>query len=105
MTGRMAMATIMRVSQNQIRKYILKGESDNPKLAELYKSSPQIKELLSVCQNFRERGHPLAVGRAEFAVQPEFAPCAADHADADEHRLLDDDHDDRGHDELSLIHI
>lgn len=25
-----------RVSQNQIRKYILKGESDNPKLAELY---------------------------------------------------------------------
>ncbi len=44
---------IQRVSQNQIRKYILKGESDNPKLAELYKSSPQIKELLSVCQNFR----------------------------------------------------
>jgi transposase len=43
-----------RVSQNQIRKYILKGESDNPKLAELYKSSPQIKELLSVCQNFRD---------------------------------------------------
>ncbi len=45
---------IQRVSQNQIRKYILKGESDNPKLAELYKSSPQIKELLSVCQNFRD---------------------------------------------------
>ncbi len=43
-----------RVSQNQIRKYILKGESDNPKLAELYKSSPQIKELLGVCQNFRD---------------------------------------------------
>lgn len=43
-----------RVSQNQIRKYILKGESDNPKLAELYKSSPQIKELLSVCQDFRD---------------------------------------------------
>ena len=43
-----------RVSQNQICKYILKGESDNPKLAELYKSSPQIKELLSVCQNFRD---------------------------------------------------
>ena len=45
---------IQRVSQNQIRKYILKGESDNPKLAEPYKSSPQIKELLSVCQNFRD---------------------------------------------------
>ena len=28
--------------------------SQNPKLAELYKSSPQIKELLSVCQNFRD---------------------------------------------------
>ena len=34
-----------RVSQNQIRKYILKGESDNPNLAELYKSSPQIKDV------------------------------------------------------------
>lgn len=43
-----------RVSQNQIRKYILKGKSDDPKLAELYKSSPQIKELLSVCQNCRD---------------------------------------------------
>ena len=46
---------IQRVSQNQIRKYILKGESDNPKLAELYKSSPRrLKNFLSVCQNFRD---------------------------------------------------
>ena len=45
---------IQRVSQNQICQYILKGKSDNSKLAELYKSSPQIKELLSVCQNFRD---------------------------------------------------
>lgn len=33
---------VQRVSQNQIRQYILKGTSDNPKLAELYKSSPQV---------------------------------------------------------------
>ena len=33
---------------------LLYTSSDNPKLAELYKSSPQIKELLSVCQNFRD---------------------------------------------------
>lgn len=45
---------MQRVSQNQIRQYILKGESDHPKLAELYKSSPQIKELLGVCRNFRD---------------------------------------------------
>ena len=31
---------IQRVSQNQICQYILKGKSDNSKLAELYKSSP-----------------------------------------------------------------
>lgn len=44
---------IQRVSQNQILQYILKGELDNPKLAKLYKFSPPIKELLSVCKNFR----------------------------------------------------
>lgn len=44
---------IQRVSQNQICQYILKGKSDNSKLAELYKSSPQIKEFLNVCTNFR----------------------------------------------------
>ena len=40
-------------TQNQIRKYILKGESDNPKLAELYKSSPQIKELFKRVSEFQ----------------------------------------------------
>ena len=45
---------IQRVSQNQICQYILKGKSDNSKLAELYKSSPQIKEFLNVCTNFRD---------------------------------------------------
>ena len=45
---------IQRVSQNQIRQYILKGRSDNPKLAELYKSSPQIREILGICKNFRD---------------------------------------------------
>ena len=42
-----------RVSQNQIRKYILKGKSDNPKLAELYKSSPQIKRTLKRVSEFQ----------------------------------------------------
>lgn len=45
---------IQRVSRNQIRKYILKGTSDNPKLAELYKSSPQVREVLGLCKNFRD---------------------------------------------------
>ena len=51
---------IQRVSQNQICQYILKGKSDNSKLAELYKSSPQIKEFLNVCTNFRDmiNGNP-----------------------------------------------
>ena len=45
---------IQRVSQKQIRQYILKGRSDNPKLTELHKSSSQIKEVLEVCKNFRD---------------------------------------------------
>ena len=45
---------IQRVSQTHICQYILKGKSDNSKLAELYKSSPQIKEFLNVCTNFRD---------------------------------------------------
>ena len=45
---------IQKVSQNQIRQYILKGKSENPKLTELYNSSPQIKEVIRVCKNFRE---------------------------------------------------
>lgn len=43
-----------RISQKQIRQYILKERSDNPKLTELYKSSLQIKEVLRVCKNFRD---------------------------------------------------
>ena len=38
-------------------------------------------------------------------VESEFAPRAADHADTDEHRLLDDDHDDGRHDERSVTQI
>lgn len=45
---------IQRVSQKQIRQYILKGKSDNPKFTELYKSSPQIGEALGICKNFRD---------------------------------------------------
>ena len=45
---------IQRIPQNQIRQYILKGRSDNPKLAELYKSSPQIRKILEIYKNFRD---------------------------------------------------
>ena len=58
-----------------------------------------------LAQNDGQRGHAFAVGRAEFAVKPEFAPRAADHADADEQRLLDDDHDDCRHDEGTVSQV
>ena len=56
-------------------------------------------------QHDRKRVHALAVGGDQFPVESEFAPCAADHADADQERLLDDDDDDRGHDERSVTQI
>ena len=52
-----------------------------------------------------QRRHAPPSRRAELVVEPELAPRAADHADADEHRLLDDDHDDRRHDEGSVTEV
>ena len=53
----------------------------------------------------REGRHLPPPRGAELAVEAEFAPRAADHADSYEHRLLDDDDDDRGHDEGSVSQI
>ena len=53
----------------------------------------------------RQCGHASPPCGPELAVEAVLAPRSADHADADEHRLLDDDDDDGGHDEGSVTQV
>lgn len=42
-----------RISQNQIRKYIMTGKSENTRLTHLHNSSPQIRDIIGLCREFR----------------------------------------------------